>query len=179
MVDSSSSRSGAGDRRPFYWLFVISVALFISGIGFVIAAERTARLTAAPAAAAATPRAAAPVATVKQIMNGIVMPSAAQIWDSVSTIVDASGVNEKVPRTDAEWAQVGTSAAMLVEAGNLLVEGGRAVDQGDWVKMARAMAETGQKALKAAESRSADGVLAVGEEINTTCDACHERYSRN
>jgi hypothetical protein len=177
-MSSSPSTSANWNRTPFYWLFAVSVALFISGIGFVIAAERTARSTAAPAAAA-TVRAAPAVATVKQVMNGIVMPSAALIWDSVSTIVDASGVNEKVPRTDEEWAAVGTSAAMLVEAANLLVEGERAVDQGDWVKMARAMAESGQKAIKAAEGRSVDGILAVGEEINTTCDACHERYSRN
>jgi cytochrome c556 len=53
------------------------------------------------------------------------------------------------------------------------------VDQGDWLKMAQAMAESGQKALEAAEARSVDGILAVGEEINRTCDACHERYSRN
>jgi len=33
--------------------------------------------------------------------------------------------------------------------------------------------------LKAAESHSADGILLVGDEINQTCDNCHERYSRN
>ena len=177
-MSSSASTSTTGNRSPFYWLFVVSVALFISGIGFVIAAERTVRSAAGPAAPVAA-RAAPSIATVKQIMGGIVMPSAALIWDSVSTIVDANGINEKVPRTDEEWAAVGTSAAMLVEAANLIVDGDRAVDQDEWVKMARAMAESGQKALKAAEARSADGILAVGEEINTTCDACHERYSRN
>jgi hypothetical protein len=163
--------------RIIHWLFVISLMLFVSGIGFVIAAERTARI-AAPAASAERPRAAAPVASTKQIMNGIVMPSAATIWDSVATIVSASGVEERMPRTDDEWAQVATSAAMLVEAANLLVDGDRAVDQGEWLKMAQAMAASGEKALKAAEARSAEGILAVGEEINTTCDACHEKYSR-
>jgi hypothetical protein len=163
--------------RTIHWLFAVSLMLFISGIGFVIAAERTARL-AAPAAAAERPRAAAPVASAKQIMNGIVMPAAATIWDSVSTIVDAKGIQENVPRTDEEWAQVATSAAMLVEAANLLVEGDRAVDQGEWLKMAQAMAASGAKALKAAEAKNPDGILAVGEEINRTCDGCHEKYSR-
>ncbi len=164
--------------RPVHWLFIVSLLLFVSGIGFVIAAERTARSTRAPAAAPVA-RPAEPVATVKQIMNGVVMPSAGFIWDSVSTIVSKDGVEEKQPRTAEEWAEVATSAAMLVEAANLLVEGNRAVDQGDWVKTARAMAESGSKALAAAEARSVDGILAVGEEINKTCDACHERYSRN
>ncbi len=177
-MDTSSPGHRERDRRPFYWLFALSVALFISGIGFVIAAERSARAAAPAAAEPASPRAAAPVASAKQIMNGIVMPAAATIWDSVSTIVDTQGIQENVPRTDEEWAQVATSAAMLVEAANLLVEGDRAVDQGEWLKTAQAMAASGQKALKAAEAKSPDGILAVGEEINRTCDACHEKYSR-
>jgi hypothetical protein len=164
--------------RPIHWMFVISLFLFVGGVVFVVAAERTAR-AAAPRAAAVEVRAAAPVATVKQVMQGMIMPASSAIWDSVATIVSAAGVEEKMPRTDEEWAAVGTSAAMLVEAANLLVEGDRAVDQGDWLKMARAMAESGRKALAAAEARSTDGILAVGEEINTTCDACHERYSRS
>ena len=173
-----SSADRERDRRPFYWLFAISVALFVSGIGFVIAAERTARAVT-PVEAAVSLRAAPPVANVKQIMDGIVMPSAGFIWDSVATIVSGDGVEERRPRSDEEWAEVATSAAMLVESANLLVEGDRAVDRGDWVKMAQAMAESGQKALKAAEAQSTDGILDVGEEINATCDTCHERYSRN
>ncbi len=45
--------------------------------------------------------------------------------------------------------------------------------------MARDMAEAAQKALKAAEAKDAEGILAVGEELNVSCDKCHERYSRN
>ena len=178
MDSSLSTEPAERDRRPFYWLFALSVALFVSAIGFVIAAERTARSSPAPATATAAVRAAPPVASTQQIMDGIVMPSAATIWESVATIVSKDGIEERRPRNDAEWAQVATSAAMLVEAANLLVEGDRAVDQGDWLKMAQAMAVSGEKALKAAEANSPDGILAVGEEINTTCDACHERYSR-
>ena len=84
-----------------------------------------------------------------------------------------------MPRTDEEWAQVATSAAVLVESANLLLDGGRAVDAGEWTKMARAMADAADKALKAAEAKSADGILMVGDEINQTCDNCHERYSRD
>jgi hypothetical protein len=163
--------------RTIHWLFVISILLFISGIGFVIAAERTAR-AAAPAVAAPA-RVTAPVATVKEVMDGIVAPSASLIWDSVATIVSAAGVEERVPRTDEEWAAVARSAALLVESANLLVEGDRAVDATDWPKMAQAMGASGLKALEAAKARSGDGNLAVGEEINKTCDNCHERYSRN
>ncbi len=164
--------------KPVHWLFVVSLLLFISGIGFVVAAERTTRAAALPAAATVE-RAAPPIASVKQIMNGMVAPAASSIWDSVATIVSDTGVEERMPRTDDEWAAVATSAALLVESANLLVESPRAVDGSDWPTMARAMAESAGKALKAAEAHGPDGILTVGEELNVTCDACHEKYSRS
>jgi hypothetical protein len=162
--------------RTVHWLFFVSAALFISGIGFIIASARTREVApvAAPSAAPALP----PVATVKQIMAGIVMPSAATVWDSVSTIVDKGGVQENVPRTDEEWAVVGASAAALIESANLLTIGKRAVDQGDWVKMAKDMADAAQTALKATTDKNPDGILAAGEKINETCDNCHQKYQR-
>jgi hypothetical protein len=162
--------------RTVHWLFVVSVALFISGIGFIIASARTRQ--GEPAAAPAPAAAAAPVATVKQIMAGIVMPSANTVFDSVSTIVDAKGVQENQPRTDEEWARVGASAAALIESANMLLVGTRAVDQDDWVKMSKAMADAGQAALKATTDKNPEGILAAGESINTTCDNCHQKYQR-
>ena len=159
-------------------MLVISMVLFVSGIAFVIAAERTAR-SAAPASAPETAMAAPPVATVKQLMQGMVMPATAVIWDSVSTTVSAAGVEERMPRTDEEWAEVAANAAVLVESANLLLQPPRAVDNDDRPKMAKAMAAAGTKALEAAKAKSINGILSVGEEINTTCDNCHERYSRS
>jgi cytochrome c556 len=52
------------------------------------------------------------------------------------------------------------------------------VDQGDWVKMSKAMADAGQMALKAAEAKNPEGILAAGEVINMSCDSCHEKYQR-
>jgi hypothetical protein len=118
--------------RTVHWLFVISAALFISGIAFIIAGARTAQ-AAAPAEAQAP--AITPVASVKQIMAGISSPAATAVFDSVGTVVDATGIHEKAPSTDTEWAALGASAAALVESGNLLVMGDRAVDRGDWIKM--------------------------------------------
>ena len=162
--------------RTIHWLFVVSVMLFISGIAFVVAAARPA--TQQPVAAADDTPSVTPVASVKHIMRGIVAPSATVVFESVSTVVDASGVQENQPRTDDEWATVASSAAALVESANLLVMGDRPVDRGDWVKMSRAMMDAGNIALKAAESKNAAGILAAGEAINASCDTCHERYWR-
>jgi hypothetical protein len=160
--------------RTVHWLFGVSVALFISGIGFIIASARTPQVEAAAPPAPSLP----PVASVKQIMTGIVMPAAYVVFDSVSTIVDAKGTQENQPRTEEEWARVGANAAALIESANMLLIGNRAVDQGDWVKMTKAMADAGQIALKAAEAKSPEGILEAGEAINTSCDNCHQKYQR-
>jgi hypothetical protein len=160
--------------RIVHWLFLVSVALFISGIGFIIASARGGP-DAAPAEQGPP---VTPVATVKQIMAGITTPAAYVVFDSVATIVDSKGVLEKQPRTDEEWAAVGAGAAALIESANLLLMGNRPIDQGDWVTMTKAMADAGQTALKAAEAKNPEGILAAGETINQTCDTCHEKYSR-
>src|SRR5262245_10685859 len=161
--------------RIIHWLFVVSAALFISGIAFIIAGARTAQ-AAAPAEEAAP--AITPVASVKQIMGAIVQPSAMVVFESVGTLVDATGIHEKQPSTDAEWATVGASAAALVESANLIVMGDRAVDRQDWVKMSTALADAGKTVLKAVDAKDPMGILAAGETLNASCDACHQRYQR-
>lgn len=160
--------------RIVHWLFVVSAALFVSGIGFVIAGARAAR--AAPVVDAGP--APTPVASIKQIMKGIVAPSATSLFNSVSTTISFSGIEEKQPRNDEEWEAVGDSAAALIESGNLMLLGSRVVDTGDWVTMTQALIDAGKTALQATEAKSADQLLASGEAVNTSCDNCHRKYQR-
>ena len=111
----------AGSRASLVQrLFLVSVALFISGIAFIIAGARAARVNPPPHADLP---AAPPVATIKQLMNAIVLPNANVIYNAVGTTIDGTKVEETVPRNDKEWAAVGDSAAAIVESGNLLLVG--------------------------------------------------------
>ena len=161
--------------RMVHWLFVVSVALFVSGIGFVIAGARSARQAPAADTAAAT---LTPVASVKQIMKGIVAPAATVVFNSVSTTVSFKGTEEKAPSNDLEWEEVGNAAAALIESGNLLLMGSRAVDKGDWLKESQALIDAGKSALKATRDKKPEGVLAAGEAVNMSCDGCHRKYQR-
>jgi hypothetical protein len=161
--------------RPVHWLFVVSVALFVCGIGFVIAGARSARAAPAVSQVAVATK---PVASVKQIMKGIVTPAAMVVFNSVSTTVSFKGIEEHAPHTDEEWEVVGNSAAALVESGNLLLMGNRAVDNTEWVTMSQALIAAGTQALKATQEKNAEGVLAAGEAVNTSCDNCHRKYQR-
>lgn len=160
--------------RTVNWLFIVSVALFIGGIGFVIASARTAR-SAAPVEAVVT---TTPVATVKQIMAAITGPSASVIYGAVSTTVTATGITEVAPQNDEEWAAIGNSAAALGESANLLMTDSRAIDKGDWIKFSQQLVVTSKMALKAANEKSVDGILEAGGPINETCDNCHAKYQR-
>ena len=102
--------------RVAHWMLVVSVALFVSGIAFVIAGARATRL-ATPVSAPV----AIPVASVAQIMNGITGPAATVVYDAVGYVVTAEGMEETVPQNDEEWAVIANNAAALVESGNLLL----------------------------------------------------------
>jgi hypothetical protein len=119
-----------------------------------------------------------PVASVKQIMDGIVAPSAMAVFESVSVTMSKAGTEEHMPRTDAEWEAVGAAAAALVESGNLLLMAGRSVDNGDWVNMTQALVGSATVALHAAETKNVEQLFASGEAINESCDACHTKYQR-
>src|SRR4051794_31477249 len=133
--------------RLRHWFFLVSVALFVCGIAFVVAGARTARRAPAAQQAALT---IAPIATVKQIMKGITGPAAAAVFNAVGSNVTATGIEEKAPKTPQEWEALEDSGAALIESGNLMLVGSRVIDQGDWVKMSRALIEAGKKTVRAA-----------------------------
>lgn len=153
-------------------LFLVSAALFVAAIVFLVAAARNPRQ-----AVAETRPAVAPAATVKQIMTAIVMPNATVLYNSVGSTSTAAGVVEIAPKNEAEWATVGASAAALVEAGAMMLDE-RAIDRGDWVKMTGTFREAAQAAMKAASGKDVDGMFIAGGDLAASCDKCHERYQR-
>jgi hypothetical protein len=159
--------------RVGHWLFLVSAALFIAGIAFLVASTRTNDERPAVEAVVTTP-----VASVQQIMRGIVGPAANVVFNSVATTITPSGTQERAPRTAEEWNTVGDSAAALVESGNLLMLGDRAVDKGDWMTMSRALMDASRVALKATEAKNVEALFGSGETINASCESCHQRYQR-
>jgi hypothetical protein len=120
-----------------------------------------------------------PVADVKQLMQGIVDPSADAVWQSVATIFTKKGMEERRPHTKAEWDAVRSHAMTLTESGNLLMMPGRAKDGGDWMKFAQELIDTSAVALRAAEAKDADKLLDVGGRIDEVCERCHKKYWPN
>ena len=170
--------------------------------------------SAAPAAQSASTRPAASsqaaspyrlTATVQDLMDGIVDPSADVLWDSVAYIATDKGIEDRQPRTEAEWKTVRNSAITLIEAANLLSMPGRAVvashiapgadtppgpgelshaemqrridsTHDSFTQFARNLQDAGLKALTAIDAKDAEGLMDAGGTIDSACEACHVTY---
>jgi hypothetical protein len=152
--------------RTTYGLLIVSLLLFVFGIWFVLSAART----------PGGPPAAPPVASVLELMDGIVAPAAQVVYDSVATVVDKDGVKETRPKNDREWARVAGNAAALIEASELLKMEGRAKEGEDWAMIASAMGTAAAETRAAAQKKDAEGILAAGEKLNNSCDNCHRKF---
>jgi cytochrome c553 len=143
--------------RQTLWLFSAAILL-------LIASACTQQTTTEPTVELPKNR-FQPAATVLQLHEAMIDPSSDAIFKGVET-----------PADDAAWAGVRNSAVILTESGNLLMIASRAKDTGDWMNHSQALAEGGAAALRAAEKKDPDALLAAGDKIVPVCMACHEKY---
>jgi hypothetical protein len=144
-------------------------------------------------------------ATIQDLMDGVVDPSADVLWDSVAYIATTKGIEDRQPRTDEEWKSVRYSAITLIEAGNLLSMPGRNVASAhsaavtetlpglgelshaeiqqridsthdSFNQFARGLQDAAAKALTAIDARNAQGLMEAGGIIDEACEACHVTY---
>ncbi len=138
-------------------------------------------------------------ASIKELMDATVDPSADAIWDSVAVVSTRKGTDERQPRSDAEWQAVRRHALTLIEAMNLVVMEGRhaappgtrpnegelapdAIDQRiaasrpAFVQLAHGLLAAAVKALDAIDKKDAAALLQVGGDIDSACEACHVTY---
>jgi len=141
------------------------------------------------------------VATIKDIMDSLVDPSADYIWESIATVVSSEGVIEKAPKNDEEWKEERRHAIALVEAANLLKMPGRHVakageksenpgielgpeeiealivkDRNAFIKLAEDFQDTAIKQLKAVDDKNIGALLEVGGDLDAKCENCHKTY---
>ena len=71
------------------------------------------------------------------------------------------------------------SALTLAESGTLLTGRGRARDQGDWAKDARALSDAGAAAYKAGQAKDLAALARVTDSLDASCTTCHKQYRPN
>jgi hypothetical protein len=117
-----------------------------------------------------------PIVDTGALMESFIEPSADVIWLSVGTIVTAAGEEHIRPKTEEEWTKVKNAAVVVSEAGNLLMMEPRARDADEWMRLSKAMVDTGAEAIKAAEAKDPDAVFEAGAQIYAVCRNCHAKY---
>jgi hypothetical protein len=156
--------------------------------------------TSQPAPSADAPQ-YQPAATVKDLMQSIVDPSADLVWGAVTTVQTATGTIDKMPKTPEEWLKVRHGAVGLSEGANLLMMPGRHVaqpheksdtpgvelepaemevlinkDRPAFLERAKALHEAGMAAVAAADAKDPQKLFEVGEQIEQACENCHSHY---
>jgi hypothetical protein len=189
--------------RPvtFWGLCAVGGALIVAAACSAPKVEAPASVPGASAPASTSAADFRTTATIKDIMDSVVDPSADYLWDSVATIVTRKGTEERRPRTDMEWKEVRRRAIALVEATNLLIMPGRKVakpgeksenpgielgpediqglidaDHASLVKFAHGLHDAGMKALAAIDKKDPDALSDSGEAIDEACEQCHLKY---
>ena len=114
--------------------------------------------------------------TTRQLMDEVLEPAANVYWESVGSVTDRNGTVDKAPRTPAEWAAVRNAATIVAESGNLLMLEGRARNRDEWIALARALVDAGERARAAAEARDPKAVFDQGAELYQACVNCHAIY---
>jgi hypothetical protein len=139
-----------------------------------------------------------PQATIIEIMDSMVMPSAQLVWDAVAVDVTDKGTVEKTPQTDEDWAALRNTAVTLAEATNLLVVPGRHAapagtkslnpdseltpEQIDvllksqrpaWIAFAHVLHDAAMEAVTAIDKKNIEGISDAGGTIDAACEGCH------
>ena len=141
-------------------------------------------------------------ATMQDLMQGLIDPSADALWESVAFIATPAGTEDRQPHTEADWQALRLNALTLAEAGNLLSMPGRRVASDlpgspspgpgelshaeiqqrvvatheEFVQFARNLQHSAQTALAAIDARDAQALMAAGGSIDEACEACHVTY---
>lgn len=133
-----------------------------------------------------------PYANLAKVMRGIPFPASNLIFDTQSNDPaakptesgGASGATSAFSGVYGGWEAVENAAIAISETANLIMIPGRLcqngrpvpLDRADFQKFAQGLADAGQAALKAAQSKNLDAMVEVSGTVSDACAACHEVY---
>jgi hypothetical protein len=116
----------------------------------------------------------------QQVMKHIIDPAAIALWGRAGTMDTDKGIVSLAPQTEAEWAAAEQEAAIVAEAGNLLLLPGRIPDftgvGADWETFAHALTREALAVKAATAARDNDRMFKAGGDLYQVCTSCHAKY---
>ena len=141
-----------------------------------------------------------PVASIQELMQEVIDPSADGVWDAVETTLTREGETLQQPHTHARWLEVRRSAMTLVESANWLVVEGRRVGVRDFPAeatgaldsvhiqeliaaqrptfnaFAAALRESALATLSAIDAQDPVRLVQTGGAVDQVCEGCHLKF---
>jgi len=84
---------------------------------------------------------------------------------------------KEAPDDDKAWEALATKAALLNEAGHILMADGRCPD-GDWADAAKTLRECSAVVLKKIDQKDAEGAQIAFQAMTKACAACHKVHRK-
>ena len=128
--------------------------------------------TVSPSSAA--PTFVVPQLSINAMMVALVDHAAHNLWE-----VEREG---KAPKSDADWEIVTEHAIQLAAAGPAITVGGTGPTDALWVQNpawrahAQNMSDAGVAALRAAQAKNLDQLIAANGKLVDSCEACHKEF---
>jgi len=113
--------------------------------------------------------------SVKDEMKLVVDPASTALF-AVQGDVDPANGPDPPPASSARWRQGSDAAAELVSVARALQRKERAIDQGDWIRLAREMETVAAAAKSAADERNGAAFSDAVNALADNCFACHGKY---
>jgi hypothetical protein len=106
------------------------------------------------------------LANVRELHDLMISPASDAVFAASSNQpLDANG-----------WTAARNQAMVLAESGNLLMIGARVRDNGNWMRMSRAMVDAAALAAAAADKKDAMALESATDAITVSCMECHRPY---
>ena len=147
----------------------------LSAVALATAIVAAATLRPSPGEEAAHLPPFQPYVDMKTFMEHVLTPAAKIVWSVNAVVIDAKGERDLSPKSDADWEEIVSGAAMLAEAANALMIPQRALDP-QWNAYAKKLGDAAARAYMAAEAHDPKTISAISDRLDEICAACHRHY---
>jgi hypothetical protein len=185
---------------------LIAVCAGAYAAGVLVSACSSPRPSKPPPAAQASPALwgdMKPVVSVKELMHDFIDPASDYIFDSVGTVVTRQGEEERLPRSDEDWAKLRMGAVMIAEGVYLLkvprpfappgdnnnssgpdpeelspaqIEAKLQQDPVLWNAKIEALRNVGLEVMEIVKTKNAKELWDAAENLDEACENCHIEY---
>jgi cytochrome c556 len=115
-----------------------------------------------------------PVISTNDVMVEVVDHNSHMLWN----VAD----KDKAPKTAADWHALEHASVGLAAAGSEIAVGGSGPDDQkwaanpEWTKLTQDMTNAALKAKLAVDGKNVAALLAAGDDLVVTCEACHAKF---